>query len=160
MKEHHERCFCHASPLDIGVFVLFRQLRPANKFQSPFHPDPHQVTAIKGTMITAQRGQQMVTRNIFHFKQVSQPLTQPGPSSADQSSTLPSRTEPIAGLISPTSPTLAATIPKVQCYPRHAIGLVWFSWLSMALATPGWWGPHGGPMRENMIMYALDKIIC
>ena len=28
---------------------------PENKFQSVFHPDPFQVTAAKGTMITAQR---------------------------------------------------------------------------------------------------------
>ena len=57
---------CH---LQTGDAVLVKQRR-RNKLTPPFCPTPYQVTARKGSMITAERGHHQITRNSSHFKPV------------------------------------------------------------------------------------------
>ena len=57
---------CH---LQTGDAVLVKQRR-RNKLTPPFCPTPYQVTARKGSMITAERGNHQITRNSSHFKPV------------------------------------------------------------------------------------------
>ncbi|KAK7099608.1 hypothetical protein V1264_003723 [Littorina saxatilis] len=71
----------HTSPsqLQPGDRVLVKQ-RKKNTLTTPFHPRPYTIIQKKGSMITAQRGDQhLITRNSSHFKQV-----QPGPLPEDE----------------------------------------------------------------------------
>ena len=54
----------------IGDTVLVRQQKK-NKLSKRFDPEPHQVTRMKGTMVTATRQGHYVTRNISFFKKIS-----------------------------------------------------------------------------------------
>lgn len=55
--------------IDIGDTVLVKQ-RKMNKLTTPFDPKPLKVTDVKGTMITAGRGQKSITRNKGMFKRI------------------------------------------------------------------------------------------
>ena len=68
MKQYHHRKF-HASetPIKEGDYVLVRQSKQ-NKLTSPYDPRPYKVITRKGTMITAERPDHSITRNIQHFK--------------------------------------------------------------------------------------------
>ena len=46
--------------------------RPSNKAETPFKPVPYEVKDVKGTMVTAKNGDHKVTRNILHFKKISE----------------------------------------------------------------------------------------
>ena len=50
--------------------VLVRDCHPGSKFRLPFESDCWTITRIQGTMVTAARGQERVTRNVSHFKKV------------------------------------------------------------------------------------------
>ncbi|KAJ1135370.1 hypothetical protein NDU88_001810 [Pleurodeles waltl] len=52
----------------VGDFVLVRNRRSGSKVLLPFEKDPWVVIAKKGTMITARRKHETVTRNISFFK--------------------------------------------------------------------------------------------
>jgi hypothetical protein len=53
--------------LQIGDLVYVRQMR-RNKMTLPYDASPYTITQIRGTMITARRGQQNITRNASFFK--------------------------------------------------------------------------------------------
>ena len=53
--------------LSVGTKVLVKQERK-NKFTPAFDPKPLIVEQVKGTMITARRGDYTITRNVSHFK--------------------------------------------------------------------------------------------
>ncbi|KAJ1139418.1 hypothetical protein NDU88_005791 [Pleurodeles waltl] len=52
----------------IGDHVLVRNRRSGSKFMLPFENDLWVVSAIKGTMVTAKRNQEIITQNISFFK--------------------------------------------------------------------------------------------
>ncbi|KAJ1103622.1 hypothetical protein NDU88_001043 [Pleurodeles waltl] len=52
----------------IGDYVLERNRRSGSKFMLPFEKDSWVMSAIKGTMVTAKRNQETITRNISFFK--------------------------------------------------------------------------------------------
>ena len=58
-----------ASSLSVGDTVLIRQQK-RNKLTSFFGPKPCKVVAIKGSMISARRGDRIVVRNSSFFKRV------------------------------------------------------------------------------------------
>ena len=55
------------SNLQPGDYVLVKQKR-MNKLSTPYSHHPYVVIQKKGTMITAQRGENQITRNSSHFK--------------------------------------------------------------------------------------------
>ena len=59
--------------LSIGTTVLVKQ-ECKNKFTPAFDPKPLTIEQVKGTMITARRGEYTITRNVSHFKQFMVPL--------------------------------------------------------------------------------------
>eukprot|EP00112_Aurelia_sp_Birch-Aquarium-sp1_P016781 Seg383.2 transcript_id=Seg383.2/GoldUCD/mRNA.D3Y31 product="hypothetical protein" protein_id=Seg383.2/GoldUCD/D3Y31 len=70
MKEYADkRRKATATTMKIGDCVLVKQKRK-NKLSTRFDPRPLRVTKIKGTMITAQRGNLTTTRNQSFFKLV------------------------------------------------------------------------------------------
>lgn len=73
----------HTQPcnLQTGDAVLVKQQRK-NKLTPPFCPRPYQVTARKGSMVTAGRGDHRITRNSSHFKSVTGDV--PSPLLADE----------------------------------------------------------------------------
>ncbi|KAJ1144906.1 hypothetical protein NDU88_011200 [Pleurodeles waltl] len=69
-RRHRAR---HTS-IRVGDKVLVRDRHLGGKFQLPFKAEPSTVTAIKGTMITARRGEEHITRNVSQFKTLSFPF--------------------------------------------------------------------------------------
>jgi len=59
-KSRHRR-------VSVGDTVLVR-VQKTNKLSTPFSPSTYRVTRVKGTMVTAQRGDHTVTRNISFYK--------------------------------------------------------------------------------------------
>jgi hypothetical protein len=53
----------------VGDTVLVKNQKKG-KLIPPFNPDPYEVTAVKGSMITASRGDHSVTRNSSFFKSI------------------------------------------------------------------------------------------
>ena len=67
MKEYADKkAYVQPSKFKEGDAVLLKNPRPFNS--TPYKPIPLIITRKKGTMITAQRGQQQVTRNSSFFK--------------------------------------------------------------------------------------------
>jgi predicted ABC-class ATPase len=62
--------------LQIGDAVLLK-VPKIDKLSSYYDPRPYIITAVKGTMITARRGERSVTRNSSFFKPIVQQLGQP-----------------------------------------------------------------------------------
>ncbi|KAJ1085901.1 hypothetical protein NDU88_006025 [Pleurodeles waltl] len=56
------------SPIQVGDQALIKNRRPVGKFRLPFEPMPFTVVRIRGTMVTAVKDQEQVTRNISFFK--------------------------------------------------------------------------------------------
>ncbi|KAJ1128023.1 hypothetical protein NDU88_006415 [Pleurodeles waltl] len=54
--------------INIGDYVLVKNRRGGSKFMLPFEKDPLVMSAIKGTMVTAKRNQETISRNISFFK--------------------------------------------------------------------------------------------
>ncbi|KAJ1136263.1 hypothetical protein NDU88_002680 [Pleurodeles waltl] len=69
-------------PLQVGDRVLVRNRHPGGKFRLPFEMTPWTVVRIRGTMVTAKKGQESVTRNIHFFKQYRSDTT---PTASDAS---------------------------------------------------------------------------
>ena len=68
----------HTKPCNLqpGDQVLIKQKR-LTKLTPPFSPDPYEITARKGSMLTARRGDHTITRNSSHFKKMKrEPDTQ------------------------------------------------------------------------------------
>ena len=63
------------SNIQVGDTVLIKQQR-RNKFTTPFNANPYQVISKNGTMITAQRGNHVITRNNTFFNSLSKYFTQ------------------------------------------------------------------------------------
>jgi hypothetical protein len=61
------KVYVKPSTIGVGDAVLLKNSNPM-KSDLPFQPTPLIVTKKKGSMITAQRGDQMVTRNSSFFK--------------------------------------------------------------------------------------------
>ena len=57
------------SEIDVGDKVLVKQVKN-NKFSTKFDARPYKVTRKKGTMITAERNDHTITRNVSHFKKL------------------------------------------------------------------------------------------
>ena len=97
---------CHMKP---GDTVLVKQKRQ-NKLTPPFSPDPYEITARKGSMVTAQRGNHTITRNSSHFKVMRESAPPPStPRQAEESDTPPSDTGQL-----PPSP---ASVPTQMSAP-------------------------------------------
>lgn len=62
-----------SSPLRVGDSVVIRDRHPGWQFRTPYESEVCIVSDVKGTMITARRGQQSVTRNITCFKRAADP---------------------------------------------------------------------------------------
>ena len=58
--------------IKLGDTVLVKQTK-INKFSTPFDPHPYTVKAINGTMVTAERDDHVITRNISFFKRLQPP---------------------------------------------------------------------------------------
>ncbi len=71
MKENADvRRLAKPHTLQVGDMVLLKQ-RKQNKFSTKFDPSPFRVTRTKGTMITAARNENYVTRNASLLKKVN-----------------------------------------------------------------------------------------
>ena len=66
-----KRYHANTKPFVVGDYVLVRQQK-RNKLSSRFDPKPYRIALIKGTMISAHRPGHTITRNIQHFKYLSQ----------------------------------------------------------------------------------------
>ena len=77
MKEYADsRRSATVPDLQVGDNVIVRQ--PAtSKVTTAYRPEPLQITARKGSMITASNSQRTVTRNSSHFKQISKNIKNP-----------------------------------------------------------------------------------
>jgi transposase InsO family protein len=69
MKENADKKAKHRE-LKEGDFVLLRRDKLANKLQAPFDPSPYRITEVKKSMITAERNNKKVTRNVTFFKKI------------------------------------------------------------------------------------------
>ena len=68
MKQYADnKAYVRPSPLSVGDPVLLKNSH-ATKADTPFQPTPLVIIAKKGSMVTAQRGTQRVTRNSSFFK--------------------------------------------------------------------------------------------
>ena len=72
-KRHTKPC-----SLSLGDTVLVRQQK-RNKLTPFYNPAPYRVIAIKGSMVTAQRGGLQIVRNSSFFKQIPPPTQVPAP---------------------------------------------------------------------------------
>ncbi|KAJ1164958.1 hypothetical protein NDU88_005388 [Pleurodeles waltl] len=63
-KERHIR---------VGNMVLVKCRKGGSKFVLPFEKDPWMVSDVKSTMISAKRGSELITRNIYFYKKVHAP---------------------------------------------------------------------------------------
>ncbi|KAJ1198807.1 hypothetical protein NDU88_002646 [Pleurodeles waltl] len=54
--------------LKVGDVVLVKNRHPGGKFKTPFEPEVWTVARVKGTLVTATRKDETVTRNISWFK--------------------------------------------------------------------------------------------
>ncbi|XP_041471780.1 uncharacterized protein K02A2.6-like [Lytechinus variegatus] len=69
MKRNAERHMkMRQTPLKCGDKVLVKRDGYVDKFTTPFDPKPFVVVSTKGSMITARRGKQTITRNASFFK--------------------------------------------------------------------------------------------
>ena len=59
-----------------GDRVVVRDRHPGWKFRTRFEQEPWTITQVKGTMITATRRHQSVTRNVSWFKRAQREVTQ------------------------------------------------------------------------------------
>ena len=69
------------SSLRTGDLVLVRQSKK-NKLTPPFDPLPYRIVAIKGAMVTAERGGHTIVRNSSFFKSVPHSLAPMSPASS------------------------------------------------------------------------------
>ena len=69
MKNYADNKNSKPSNINIGDTVIVKQNK-TNKQTPPFDPKPYVVTDMKGSMITASRGNTDKTRNSSHFKKV------------------------------------------------------------------------------------------
>ncbi|KAK3800530.1 hypothetical protein RRG08_066384 [Elysia crispata] len=69
MKNYADNKNSKPSNINIGDTVIVKQNK-TNKQTLPFDPKPYVVTNMKGSMITASRGNTDKTRNSSHFKKV------------------------------------------------------------------------------------------
>ncbi|KAJ1144878.1 hypothetical protein NDU88_011172 [Pleurodeles waltl] len=56
--------------IHVGDVVLVKCRRGGSKFVLPFEKDPWVVSDVKGTLITAKRGPESITKNILLFKKI------------------------------------------------------------------------------------------
>lgn len=117
MKQHADRrsrAVDHR--LTFGDRVLVRQQRN-NKLTPHYDPRPYHVTAVKGTMITAQRHDHVITRNACHFKRLPlavSPERQHPVMVEEESDDDDTDWEPAAPRVEPVEPD------PVRQYPRRA----------------------------------------
>ena len=96
--------------ISMGDSVLVRQQK-RNKLSSFFNPNPFIVTAIKGSMVTASRGDKKVTRNSSFFKV----LPPKGRSVPHQLGQVPGKTVPVKSIPAAQeilSPLASASAPN------------------------------------------------
>ena len=70
MKNYADNKNSKPSNINIGDTVKSNKTKPTNKPRHCFDPKPYVVTDMKGSMITASRGNTDKTRNSSHFKKV------------------------------------------------------------------------------------------
>lgn len=81
-------------PISVSDTVLIRRDGHVNKADTPYHPKPYHVTDVKGSMITAKRGDHIVTRNSSHFKKLlPQPITSDSDTELDFELSVPDAAE-------------------------------------------------------------------
>ncbi|KAJ1155877.1 hypothetical protein NDU88_008602 [Pleurodeles waltl] len=56
--------------MHVGDVVVVKDRHPGWKFRTPYEPSRWSVVDVQGTMMTAQRGDQRVTRNVSWFKRL------------------------------------------------------------------------------------------
>ena len=61
-----------------GELVLVKDRHPGSKFCLSFEPTPWSIVRVRGTMITATKGGEFITRNVSFFKRHQAPLSPPG----------------------------------------------------------------------------------
>eukprot|EP00112_Aurelia_sp_Birch-Aquarium-sp1_P006817 Seg1745.5 transcript_id=Seg1745.5/GoldUCD/mRNA.D3Y31 product="hypothetical protein" protein_id=Seg1745.5/GoldUCD/D3Y31 len=70
MKDYRDKSNrAKLSEIGVGDTVLVKQVK-SNKFSTKFDACPYTVTKKKGTMITAERNDHTITRNVSHFKKL------------------------------------------------------------------------------------------
>lgn len=79
MKQNAERHMkIRTTPLKRDDRVLVKRDGYVDKFTTPYDPEPFTIVNIKGSMITARRGQKTITRNASFFKIVDAPMVDNG----------------------------------------------------------------------------------
>ena len=112
-KRHTKPCY-----MKPGDTVLVKQKRQ-NKLTPPFSPDPYEITARKGSMVTAQRGDHTITRNSSHFKVMkggadpTLPPSPPRPAEDRESDPIPDTQalQPTASVTPGQPPPSPASVP-------------------------------------------------
>lgn len=79
--------------ITVGDNVLVKQ-KKCNKLTTPFDPKPYKVITVKGTMITAKRQDNVVTRNSSHFKIISEDILVNEQSDDDLADVVMDQTQP------------------------------------------------------------------
>jgi len=108
MKEYADqhRNASSFQPLQLGDAVLVKQ-EQTSKSKSKYNYDPYRVTAIKGTMITATRGNHTTTRNASFFKRITETAGYTNVSANGQKST--SNLEEDGGKVSDTETSIKSS---------------------------------------------------
>ncbi|KAJ1200879.1 hypothetical protein NDU88_004700 [Pleurodeles waltl] len=60
-----------ARDIRIGNQVIIKDRKPGWKFRTPYEPGVWTETGVSGTMVTAEKGSDQVTRNILWFKKAT-----------------------------------------------------------------------------------------
>ena len=78
MKKHGDsKAYIKQSDIQLGDMVLVKRDKSYRTSQTPYEPTPYTVIGRKGTMITATRGNKIVTRNSSFFKRIKKPEFDP-----------------------------------------------------------------------------------
>ncbi|KAJ1090173.1 hypothetical protein NDU88_003308 [Pleurodeles waltl] len=117
--------------IHIGDQVIVKDRKPGWKFRTPYEPGVWTVTGVSGTMVTAEKGCERVTRNISWFKKATFVENSGDQEAEDQFSDWPTTESPaqeregelplVAGPVGGRQPVGAA--PATQCRePRSLMG--------------------------------------
>lgn len=71
------------SDITVGDQVIVRRDEKPGKLETPYNPRPMHVKEKRGTMVTASRGKETITRNVSRFKKIPMTVISDDDSSSD-----------------------------------------------------------------------------